>query len=269
MKLVDNFKFENSEVRSQQENLQRKSDNQERFVQELISQRDQLDKECNELHVKNADLGLEVSNLTEQLEQIQSERDSIQLSAEEWASAAQHNQELLDQRKVVVRSQVDISAVEPELAELQLQLASTQEALADCQSLNGQIAKERDELGQQLDQLRPILENAQLALVKFGEQRQELDRQLADREQEVEQLRSQLTEGQPATPTVVNHQALVKFSEFITERELAKRLGVSKTTLNNHKTRADFPEWSQARDPEGVAWCYDARLQKLFRCSAS
>jgi hypothetical protein len=39
---------------------------------------------------------------------------------------------------------------------------------------------------------------------------------------------------------------------------LAKRLGVSLQALNGRRSRIDFTDWSQARDPEGVAWGYDA-----------
>ncbi len=48
--------------------------------------------------------------------------------------------------------------------------------------------------------------------------------------------------------------------------ELAKRLVNPKTghpysqsAITRHKERADFPEWSKDRDPQRVAWKYDAR----------
>ena len=45
---------------------------------------------------------------------------------------------------------------------------------------------------------------------------------------------------------------------------LARRLGVSKSTISLYKQRTDFPEWSRERDPQGVAWKYNSP-EKLFR----
>jgi hypothetical protein len=39
--------------------------------------------------------------------------------------------------------------------------------------------------------------------------------------------------------------------------ELAKRLDVHSSTVGKRKSDEDFPEWSQSRDPEGVAWGYN------------
>jgi heavy metal translocating P-type ATPase len=38
---------------------------------------------------------------------------------------------------------------------------------------------------------------------------------------------------------------------------LAKRLGVPSQTLTNQRTKSDFTVWSQARDPEGIAWFFE------------
>ena len=38
--------------------------------------------------------------------------------------------------------------------------------------------------------------------------------------------------------------------------KLAQRLGVSRSTISRRKTRPDFPEWSQATDPDGIKWQY-------------
>jgi|GEM_PF-6384816 len=39
-------------------------------------------------------------------------------------------------------------------------------------------------------------------------------------------------------------------------RGLARRLGVDPSTISRRKDRADFSEWSQGLDPEGIAWIY-------------
>ncbi|AFZ16502.1 hypothetical protein [Allocoleopsis franciscana] len=41
------------------------------------------------------------------------------------------------------------------------------------------------------------------------------------------------------------------------QAELAKRLDVHSSTVGKRKSDEDFPEWSQSRDPEGVAWGYN------------
>jgi uncharacterized coiled-coil protein SlyX len=49
--------------------------------------------------------------------------------------------------------------------------------------------------------------------------------------------------------------------------ELAKRLDTNKSTLSRNRDKPGFSEWSQARDPEALAWEYDAD-SKLFRQKA-
>ena len=43
---------------------------------------------------------------------------------------------------------------------------------------------------------------------------------------------------------------------FLSGRGLARRLGVDPSTISRRKDRADFSEWSQGLDPEGIAWIY-------------
>ncbi len=40
------------------------------------------------------------------------------------------------------------------------------------------------------------------------------------------------------------------------QAELAKRLDVHSSTVGKRKSDPDFWEWSQSRDPEGIAWEY-------------
>ncbi|TFI55051.1 HAD family hydrolase [Mastigocladus laminosus UU774] len=48
--------------------------------------------------------------------------------------------------------------------------------------------------------------------------------------------------------------------------ELAKRLGVSPQSLTNKRLKPEFPIWTQARDPEGIAWDFDP-VAKRYRHS--
>lgn len=49
---------------------------------------------------------------------------------------------------------------------------------------------------------------------------------------------------------------------------LAKRLGVALQSINWQRSRMDFADWSQARDPEGIAWRYDADSKKFHPVEA-
>lgn len=49
----------------------------------------------------------------------------------------------------------------------------------------------------------------------------------------------------------------------LNQSELAKRLEVSPSTVAKRKTEADFPLWSQSRDPDGTSWQY-VEETKLF-----
>jgi len=47
-----------------------------------------------------------------------------------------------------------------------------------------------------------------------------------------------------------------KDSRSLIQAELAKRLDVHSSTVGKRKSDPDFSEWSQSRDPEGIAWEY-------------
>ncbi|ACK69997.1 conserved hypothetical protein [Gloeothece citriformis PCC 7424] len=47
------------------------------------------------------------------------------------------------------------------------------------------------------------------------------------------------------------------------QADLAKRLEINPSTVGRRKTDPDFPEWSQSKDPEGIAWKYK-RKTKTF-----
>jgi hypothetical protein len=47
------------------------------------------------------------------------------------------------------------------------------------------------------------------------------------------------------------------------QAELAKRLDVHSSTVGKRKSDDDFPEWSQSRDPEGIAWEYNSDTKEF------
>jgi hypothetical protein len=52
------------------------------------------------------------------------------------------------------------------------------------------------------------------------------------------------------------HQSLI-------QAELAKRLDVHSSTVGKRKSDEDFAEWSQSRDPEGIAWVYSPETKEF------
>ena len=46
-------------------------------------------------------------------------------------------------------------------------------------------------------------------------------------------------------------------TEVLSKGKLARRLGVSRKVIDRVKGRSDFSQWSQALDPEGLAWQYE------------
>jgi hypothetical protein len=52
-------------------------------------------------------------------------------------------------------------------------------------------------------------------------------------------------------------------SPSLIQSELAKRLDTNSSTIGRRKADPDFTEWSQSRDPEGIAWKY-LRRSRVF-----
>ena len=44
------------------------------------------------------------------------------------------------------------------------------------------------------------------------------------------------------------------FSSPMTQADLAKRFGVATSTVSRMQSKVNFPEWSQLRDPDRIAW---------------
>ncbi len=55
-----------------------------------------------------------------------------------------------------------------------------------------------------------------------------------------------------------------KASGALIQAELAKRLDVHSSTVGKRKSDPDFSEWSQSRDPEGMAWEYSAETREFL-----
>ncbi len=57
--------------------------------------------------------------------------------------------------------------------------------------------------------------------------------------------------------------ASIDAGQSLIQAELAKRLDLNSSTVGRRKSEPDFEEWSQSKDPEGVAWKYEPET-KLY-----
>jgi hypothetical protein len=48
------------------------------------------------------------------------------------------------------------------------------------------------------------------------------------------------------------------------QSELAKRLNVYSSTVYKRRNDPEFPEWSRAKDPDGIAWSYSEKTKEFF-----
>lgn len=54
-----------------------------------------------------------------------------------------------------------------------------------------------------------------------------------------------------------------------TTKALAQRLGVPFQALNWRRSQVDFAEWSRSKDPQGIAWSYDAEAKCFYACTTT
>lgn len=68
----------------------------------------------------------------------------------------------------------------------------------------------------------------------------------------------------PQTPLTAAQPQEHAVLESLLQSELAKRLDVNSSTIYKHRSNADFAQWSQSRDPQGVAWQYSEEDKRFF-----
>ncbi|MEL6438210.1 MAG: hypothetical protein AAFQ80_02975 [Cyanobacteria bacterium J06621_8] len=59
--------------------------------------------------------------------------------------------------------------------------------------------------------------------------------------------------------STIMQPAAVNAGQSLIQAELAKRLDLNSSTVGRRKSDPDFPLWSQSKDPEGIAWKYEAK----------
>lgn len=74
---------------------------------------------------------------------------------------------------------------------------------------------------------------------------------------------SSLTEISQDKTTIEPKKEASPFAKGLIQADLAKRLDLNPSTLGRRKSDPDFSEWSQSKDPDGIAWKY-VRKTKLF-----
>jgi DNA-binding transcriptional regulator YiaG len=64
-------------------------------------------------------------------------------------------------------------------------------------------------------------------------------------------------EAEEAEEAEVNQEiSSINGNNALIQAELAKRLDCNSSTVGRRKSNPDFSEWSQSKDPEGIAWKY-------------
>lgn len=66
----------------------------------------------------------------------------------------------------------------------------------------------------------------------------------------------------------IEPSASIDAGQSLIQAELAKRLDLNSSTVGRRKSDPDFAEWSQSKDPEGIAWRYEPD-SKLFVADVS
>jgi hypothetical protein len=84
-------------------------------------------------------------------------------------------------------------------------------------------------------------------------------------------LRESTNELLPKSPTEVpegktqnsSKASSKSLPEALRQKDLTMRLNVPPSTLASAKKRPDFPEWSQERDPDGIAWRWNPEIKRF------
>jgi hypothetical protein len=67
-------------------------------------------------------------------------------------------------------------------------------------------------------------------------------------------LEAHATTESASSPVVDQSEPLNQLNTSMTQAALAKRLGVNTSTISRMQSKPNFTEWSQQKDPEGIAW---------------
>ncbi|MEQ9625987.1 hypothetical protein [Coleofasciculus chthonoplastes] len=85
-----------------------------------------------------------------------------------------------------------------------------------------------------------------------------------DEESETEEAEIQDKAESPPEKSSPQIEDEEKESQALIQAELAKRLDVHSSTIGKRKSDPDFAQWSQTKDPDGVAWEYSPETKEFL-----
>ena len=100
-------------------------------------------------------------------------------------------------------------------------------------------------------------------LSNFAANQNELFSRLQERLQHLEEQLAGLSlksDRLPSSPIV--DKLVDTVDDLLTQADLAKRLQVDSATLTKNRSKPNFPDWSEDKDPENVRWSYLAELKR-------
>ena len=100
-------------------------------------------------------------------------------------------------------------------------------------------------------------------LAKQEQSEQESSEAAATQSNQEESATTATIEPDEVTDSTETDSFSIDTSQSLIQAELAKRLDLNTSTVGRRKGDPDFEEWSQSKDPEGIAWKYDPET-KLF-----
>ena len=81
--------------------------------------------------------------------------------------------------------------------------------------------------------------------------------------QESSQSAATIEAASEVNSSATKETASINAGHSLIQAELAKRLDLNSSTVGRRKSDPDFEEWSQSKDPEGIAWRYESE-SKLY-----
>lgn len=187
---------------------------------------------------------------------LEEEEEVVSSTTKLMAALKQREPEQLEHQQEVSPTSKLIEALkqrEPEQLERQEVVSPTSklvEALKQREPEDAESPLSTNETQEPLESLAPEqpISATNTALTDKVEVEPELEKQLEIEPQEA------LTEEEKLAEESANQEE--KPSLALIQAELAKRLDVHSSTVGKRKSDPDFWEWSQSRDPEGIAWEY-------------
>jgi hypothetical protein len=122
-------------------------------------------------------------------------------------------------------------------------------------------------LGSIFDSSEPLPEQESESLTNQGPKLVQWlmeDEEEIEEESETEQEEIQDKAESPLETLSSQPEDKQKEGQALIQAELAKRLDVHSSTIGKRKSDPDFAQWSQSKDPDGVAWEYSPETKEFL-----